>query len=201
MMEANKKWRLLFWLSGKELACQCRRYRFDPWVRKIAWRRKWQPTPMFLSGKSHRQRSLVGYSSWGHERVRHDLVTITTATMKEACLRIYMAGLEIQELDCHPSEKPKPHCLCSRQIFCGHLCVWKGYVLQGRQGAVCRVWVRPGMVFLSLLSRLCHFVPPSTPGLLLKFLLFCKQGEPSRGTWGISCCEAYSWERVVFKIC
>ena len=66
---------------------------------------------------------------------------------------------------------------------------------------VCRVWVRPGMVFLSPVSCLCHFVPPSTPGLLLKFLLFCKQGEPSRGTWGISCCEAYSWERVVFKIC
>ena len=45
---------------GKESACQCRRHRFDPWVRKIPWRRKWQPTPVFLSGKSHAQRSLVG---------------------------------------------------------------------------------------------------------------------------------------------
>ena len=78
-----------------------------------------------------------GLQFMGHERVRHDLVTITTATMKEACLRIYMAGLEIQELDCHPSEKPKPHCLCSRQIFCRRLCVWEGYVLQGRQCAGC----------------------------------------------------------------
>ena len=35
----------------------------------------WQPTPVFLPGKSHGQRSLVGYSPWGHKRVRHDLVT------------------------------------------------------------------------------------------------------------------------------
>ena len=39
------------------------------------WRRKWQPTPVFLPGKSHGQRSLVGYSPWGHKRVRHDLAT------------------------------------------------------------------------------------------------------------------------------
>ena len=37
----------------------CRRHRFDPWVRKIPWRRKWQPTPVFLPGKSHGQRSLA----------------------------------------------------------------------------------------------------------------------------------------------
>ena len=53
------------WLSGKEFACQCRRYRLDPWVRKIPWRRKWQPTPVFLPGESHGQRNLVGYSPWG----------------------------------------------------------------------------------------------------------------------------------------
>jgi len=38
------------------------------------WRRKWQTTPLFLPGESHEQRSLVGYSPWGH-RVRHDLAT------------------------------------------------------------------------------------------------------------------------------
>ena len=38
---------------------------FDTWVRKIPWRRKWQPTPVFLPGESHGQRSLVGYSPWG----------------------------------------------------------------------------------------------------------------------------------------
>ena len=39
--------------------------RFHPWVRKIHWRRKWQPTPVFLPGKTHGQRSLAGYSPWG----------------------------------------------------------------------------------------------------------------------------------------
>ena len=39
------------------------------------WRRKWQPTPIFLPGKSCGQRSLVGYSLWRQKRVRHDSVT------------------------------------------------------------------------------------------------------------------------------
>ena len=58
--------------SGKESACQCRRHkrcRFDPCVGKIPWRRKLQPTPVFLSGKSHGQRSLVGYSPWGYKEL------------------------------------------------------------------------------------------------------------------------------------
>ena len=46
---------------------QCRRRGFDPWFRKIPWRRKWQPTPVFMPGKSHGQRSLVGYSLRGCE--------------------------------------------------------------------------------------------------------------------------------------
>ena len=40
---------------------------FDPWVRKIPWRRKWQPTPVFFPGEFHGQRSLVGYSPWGRK--------------------------------------------------------------------------------------------------------------------------------------
>ena len=42
-----------------------RRPGFSPWVEKIPWRRAWQPTPIFLPGESHEQRSLVGYSPWG----------------------------------------------------------------------------------------------------------------------------------------
>ena len=49
--------------------------KFDPWVRKISWKRKWKPTPTFLPGKSHEQRSLAGYSPWGCKTVRHDLAT------------------------------------------------------------------------------------------------------------------------------
>ena len=51
--------------SGKDHACQCRRHKrhgFDPWVRKIPWRRVWQSTPVFLPIKFHGQRILVGYS-------------------------------------------------------------------------------------------------------------------------------------------
>ena len=52
--------------SGKESTCQCWSHkRLDPWVGKIPWRRKWQPTLVFLPGKFHGQRSLVGYSPWG----------------------------------------------------------------------------------------------------------------------------------------
>ena len=40
---------------------------FDPWVKKIPWSRKWQPTPVVLSGKFHGQTSLVSYSPWGHK--------------------------------------------------------------------------------------------------------------------------------------
>ena len=56
---------LPWWLSGKESTSPCRRCGFDPWIGKIPWRRKWQPTPVVLSGKSHGQRSLAGYSLWG----------------------------------------------------------------------------------------------------------------------------------------
>ena len=43
--------------------------RFDPWVQKIPWRRKWQPTPVFLPGESHGLRSLVGCSPWGRKEL------------------------------------------------------------------------------------------------------------------------------------
>ena len=48
-------WGLFWWLSGKEPTCQCKRLKscgFNPWVRKILWRRAWQPMPVFLSGES-----------------------------------------------------------------------------------------------------------------------------------------------------
>ena len=57
------------WPCGKESVCQCRRLEklgFDSLVRKVPWSRKWQPTPVFLPGKFHGERSLAGYicSSW-----------------------------------------------------------------------------------------------------------------------------------------
>ena len=68
-------YQLLWRLGGKASVCQCRRHRFDPWVGKIPWRKKWQSTPVFLPGKSYGQRSLVSYSPWGWKRARYDLAT------------------------------------------------------------------------------------------------------------------------------
>ena len=46
----------------QDIPCQCRRQGLDPWVKKTPWRRKWQPTPIFLPGESHGQRSLEDYT-------------------------------------------------------------------------------------------------------------------------------------------
>jgi len=54
--------------GGKEHACQGRRHKrhwFNPWIRKVLWRREWQPTPVFLPGEFYGQKSLVVYSPWG----------------------------------------------------------------------------------------------------------------------------------------
>ena len=65
------------WLRGKESACQCRRHNgqgFSLWLGKIPWRSKWQPDPVFLPEKFNAQKSLVGYSLWGH-RAGHNWAT------------------------------------------------------------------------------------------------------------------------------
>ena len=59
------------WCFSEESACQCRRCKrsgFDPWVRKIPWRRKWQPTPAFLPRKSQGQSSLAGCCPWSRSK-------------------------------------------------------------------------------------------------------------------------------------
>ena len=59
--------------SSKESTCQYRKQEFHPWVGKITWRRKWQPTPVLLPRKFHQQRSL--WDIMGLQRVGHDLET------------------------------------------------------------------------------------------------------------------------------
>ena len=56
------------WLRWQRILLQCRRPRFDPWVRKIPWRREWLPTAVFLPGEFYGWRSLVGCSPWGHKQ-------------------------------------------------------------------------------------------------------------------------------------
>ena len=72
--------------QGKESICQCRRcrrHRFDSWLGKIPWRRKWQPTSVFLPRRSCVQRCLEGYSLWGHKEsnsTQHVFSTCRTRT-------------------------------------------------------------------------------------------------------------------------
>ena len=77
--------RLPWWLRQWSVCLQCRRPRFNPWVRKMPWRRKWLCSPVFLPGGSHEQRSLVGYSSWGHKEP--DLTEGLTLVQKLRVLR------------------------------------------------------------------------------------------------------------------
>ena len=58
-----------------------KRHRFDSGVRKLSWRRAWQPTPVFFPGESHGQRSLAGYSPWGHKESDTTEVTSHARTL------------------------------------------------------------------------------------------------------------------------
>ena len=62
-------------ITPKEFASQCKKCGFDPWVGKILWRRKWQPTPVFLLGKSPWAEEPGCYSPWECPRRGHDLAT------------------------------------------------------------------------------------------------------------------------------
>ena len=84
--------------SCKESVCHYRKprsCRFDCWVQKIPWRRKWQPNPVFLPGKPHRQRSLVGYSPWGR---RVSLIPVSEKMSGKSAWR--NLGLEGRALSC-----------------------------------------------------------------------------------------------------
>ena len=70
LLRNKKSWGLPRWLSCERICLQCRRCGFEPWLGSFPWRRKWQPTPVFLPGKSHAQRNLAG--SMGSQKVRHD---------------------------------------------------------------------------------------------------------------------------------
>ena len=60
---------------------------FDPWVRKIPWSRKWQPTPVFLPGEHHGQKSLEGYGPCGHKE---------SDTTEDACM-LHIAHFEFMD--------------------------------------------------------------------------------------------------------
>ena len=79
----------------KESTFQCRRLGFDPSIGKILWRRKWQPTPVFLPGESHGQRSLVGCSPWGHK------LDTTMPLSKHTCIHVHESHTYTNAHLCH----------------------------------------------------------------------------------------------------
>ena len=103
------------WLSGKEPTCQCRRYKrcgFDPWLQKILWKRKWQPTPIFLPGEFHGQRSLAGYSQW-------DCKELDTTEWAQAHLAALVSSYTQLHLNSRSSlgyELIAPHCTVDWKI-------------------------------------------------------------------------------------
>ena len=112
------------WLSGKESACQCRRYRrcgFDPWVGKSPWRRKWQPIPVFLPGKIPWTEEPGRLQSIGPQRVGHGWA--------DACVRARahththsVSELECMlELLCSDLMSTRWHCKKCFQQCCGFL--------------------------------------------------------------------------------
>ena len=76
------------------------------WVGKISWRRKWQPTPVFLHGKVHGQRSLGGYSPWGHKE-SDTTEQLSTAHNTDTKKKTLTAGGESMKMQCISSLRNK----------------------------------------------------------------------------------------------
>ena len=101
-------------LSSEDSACQCRRLRFHPWVRKIPWRRQWQLTPVFLPGESHGERSLVGHSPWGLKSQTW-LGDLATEQQQARTHAIFICGWSFSLLPC------LGYC---KQCFTEHWCTY-----------------------------------------------------------------------------
>ena len=107
----NLSW-LPRWHSGKESTCQwrrCKGHGFDPCIWKIPWRRKWQPTLVFLPGKSHGETNLAGYGPWGHKKVGYDQATAAAAAKSlQSCPTL------CDPIDGNPPGSPVPGILQAR---------------------------------------------------------------------------------------
>ena len=108
----QKCWRMNTYTFGfhPNYGChlQCRRPRSDSWARKIPWGREWQPTPVFLPGEFHGQRSLAGYSLWGHKE--SDTAKQLTHTWMSPAGDITpppMANRHISETSPHPHREER----------------------------------------------------------------------------------------------
>ena len=93
-----QRYGLPWWLIGKESACQCRRCGFDLWVRKIHWRRKWQPTPVFLPGESPWTEESGGLQSMGSQKVGLSIPLISCQVVGLLILRTFSGPLILPQV-------------------------------------------------------------------------------------------------------
>ena len=111
IQDLNYSLQLPQWLRWERICLHCRRPGFNPWVEKIPLRREWQPTPVFLPGKYHGQRGMLGYTPW-HCRIGHYWATDAfihfschggdqTEDSKDLNCRINTCPSDILLLSCH----------------------------------------------------------------------------------------------------
>ena len=116
---------LLRWHSGKELSHQCwrcKRCGFSPWIGRIPWRRKWQPTPVFLFGKFYGQKSLVGYSSWDPKEVQLSTQVQLSGPLAKCSNQPPSSGL-FEKSPCYHNKR---HVLCSLHLGNSKPCARNG---------------------------------------------------------------------------
>ena len=149
--------------SDKESFCQCGRPEFDPWVEKIPWRRRWQPTPVFLPGKSHGLRSLAGCSPWGCQESHTTDHEHTQQILKEQCENLVKTPKCIEEAHRDVTMKPKQpeQRICHQEDTCcpcavQHLPVsWKSFRRAGPRTQLswvtlpCSLWSPPQRIINS----------------------------------------------------
>ena len=123
------------WLSGKESACQCKRHRSNPWVGKMPWSRKWQPTPVFLPGKLHGQWSLAGYSAWGRKELGTTVWWGAHTSVRGVCMQIWAKASLVR--GGKGSERALSQCV---DLKCLHPNHWMK----------CRNYAQPGQSHLSV---------------------------------------------------
>ena len=117
----------------KWFCLECGRPRFNPWVRKIPWRRKWQPTPVLLPGKSYGWRRVVGYCPWGHKE---------SDTVAAAAKSVQLCPTLCNPIDSSPPGSPVPGILQARileWVAVSFSNPWKGKV---KVKLLSRVWLR-----------------------------------------------------------
>ena len=140
--------------SGKEPTCQCRRHKrhgFHFWVGKILWRRAWQPTPVFLPGQSHGQRSLAGYGPWRLKEL--DMNKVTQHAHRTFPAPVIAPFSEKQYAGCQALPGWKPSC---------PLCVSSAEGKGSWRGILSTIWHLPArassLIQLSLHSRVLQAV-------------------------------------------